>query len=349
MEESLKSDVVLGVDLGWVSQLESLGFCWLDEQNEVVDPIVAAKRLGADTVRLRVFVDPPSYGFWVKPEKKVAEHKIPGGLVMLGFCDKDSVMAMSKRVKALDMKLMIDFHYSDHFADPVFQDIPKAWSSFDDRGLAEKVAEHTTDVLRALKDEGITPEYVQIGNEINNGLLLPQGSIKEHPKETVNILNSAYEAVKAVFPETCVVTHVSVGHVLKYVRAFFDTYFAYGGYSDMIGLSYYPAWFEERHDPEAFLEVLNEIHRLYNKDIILSEIGGRDSEEEETYCLLRDTLQLMDKTEGNALKGVIYWEPEANSAALPDEYPLGAARLVEKKTLQYTKALSAYKNYREGL
>ena len=198
-----------------------------------------------------------------------------------------------------------------------------------------------------LKKEGIDPEYVQVGNEINNGLLFPIGSIREHPKEMVEILNCGYDAVKEIFPDTQVVTHVSAGHILEYVTGFFDVYFRYGGKTDMIGLSYYPAWFQERHKPQEFLKVLNEIHRLYGKDIVLSEIGGIDNEEEETYHLLLDTLELTNSVEDHALKGMVYWEPEVNRAAVPDGYPLGAAKLVEKKKLHYTKALSAYKNYRE--
>lgn len=343
----MRTDTILGVDLGWVSQLESIGYQWIDDMEKVVDPIVAAKNLGANMVRLRVFVNPPDYGFWIKPDKEMKGRKIEGGLVMLGFCDKDSVVEMSKRAKNAGMKLMIDFHYSDHFADPAFQDIPKEWEELDYCQLEEKVSEHTKNVLHALKKEGITPDYVQVGNEINNGVLFPMGCIKEHPKEMVGILNSGYEAVKEVFPETCVIAHVSAGQILEYVKSFFDVYFMHGGKTDMIGLSYYPAWFQERHNPEQFLDVLNEIYRLYGKEIVLSEIGGKDTEDEETYCLLRDTLQLIDKVDEKALKGIIYWEPEANRDILPDRYPLGAARLVGKKKLQYTKALSAYKNYWE--
>ena len=337
----------MGVDLGWISQLESIGYQWVDTNNEKIDPILAAKEMGANTVRLRVFVDPPTYGFWIKPDREIREHKIEGGLVMLGFCDQDSVVSMAERVKKEGMKLMVDFHYSDHFADPVFQDIPKGWTQLDSTQIREKVSEHTRTVLYALKNEGIVPEYVQVGNEINNGLLFPIGSIREHPREMVEILNCGYDAVKEIFPDTQVVTHVSAGHILEYVTGFFDVYFRYGGKTDVIGLSYYPAWFRERHKPQEFLKVLNEIHRLYGKDIVLSEIGGIDNEEEETYHLLLDTLKLTDSVEGYALKGMVYWEPEVNRAAVPDGYPLGAARLVGKKKLHYTKALSAYKNYRE--
>lgn len=347
MEDILRTDTILGVDLGWVSQLESIGYCWIDDADNNIDPIIAAKSLGANTVRLRVFVNPPDYGFWIKPDKEMKGHKIEGGLVMLGFCDKDSVVEMSKRAKNAGMKLMVDFHYSDHFADPAFQDMPKAWEHLDYTSLKEKLSEHTKAVLLALKENGIMPEYVQVGNEINNGILNPIGDFHEHPEEMVGLLNCGYDAVKEVFPESIVVAHVSAGQILEYVKGFFDVYFQYGGKTDMIGLSYYPAWFQERHKPDEFLHVLNEIYHLYGKNIILSEIGGKDTEEEETYCLLRDTLQLIDKVNEKALKGIIYWEPEANRDILPDRYPLGAANLVGKKKLQYTKALSAYKNYWE--
>lgn len=344
-EGTLKTDTVLGVDLGWVSQLESMGYQWVDENQELIDPVIAAKQLGANLVRLRVFVNPPAYGFWVKPDKVIKDYKIDGGLVMLGFCDKDSVVEMSKRIKAVGMKLMIDFHYSDHFADPAFQDIPKEWENLDSKSLKEKISEHTKEVLLSFKAEGITPEYVQVGNEINNGILLPMGSIKEYPEETIEFLNRGYEAVKEVFPDSHVVMHVSAGQILEYVKGFFDVYFEHGGKADLIGLSYYPAWFQERHKPEEFLNVLNEVYHSYGKEIILSEIGGLDEEAEETYCLLKDTLALIDKVDANAFKGVIYWEPEVNREILPDNYPLGAASLVDKKKLQYTKAISAYKNY----
>lgn len=344
----MKDDTILGVDLGWASQLESIGFQWVDEAGKCTDAIKGAKEMGANTVRLRVFVDPPVYGFWVKPKTEFHEHIMKGGLVMLGFCDKDSVVEMAKRVKEQDMKLMIDFHYSDHFADPMFQDTPKAWEEDDFEGLKKKLAEHTRDVMTALKEAGITPEYVQVGNEVNSGILLPVGSRTEHPKEMVELLNTGYDAVKEISPKTCVITHVSMGHMWNVVQDFFDVFNKYQGKTDMIGLSYYPAWVMERHNPAEFLITLNQIVATYEKPIVLSEIGGYDYEEKETYELLADTLELVNKVNGGALKGMVYWEPETVSSIMPDGYPLGAAKLVGEKKLQYTNALSAYRDYQKG-
>lgn len=344
-KDKVMEDMILGVDLGWVSQLESIGYRWVDGEERPTDPIEAAKKLGANTVRLRVFVNPPEYGFWVKPSKEFRGHEIKGGLVMLGFCDKDGVVGMARRVKKNGMRLMIDFHYSDHFADPMFQDVPDAWTDLDMEGMVEKVAFHTREVLTALKDAGAVPEYVQVGNEVNTGILLPAGSRQEHPEELVRFLNAGYDAVKEVCPQTCVVTHVGMGHIWEQVKAFFDVFFRHEGKTDMIGLSYYPAWFQEKHDPETFLNMLNQAWRTYRKPVVLSEIGGRDDEEEETYHLLSDTLALMERSDGKSLKGMVYWEPETNKEVMPDKYPLGAARLKGRKTLQYTKALAAYGDY----
>lgn len=122
--------MVLGADLGWVSQLESRGIKWVDDNAEPIDPIQAVKNMGANTVRLRVFVNPPGDALWKKKD---------GTVCMLGFADKKSVLAASERVRDMGMDLMIDFHYSDHFADPEYQDIPKAWENDDAKGLTRRV------------------------------------------------------------------------------------------------------------------------------------------------------------------------------------------------------------------
>ena len=146
----MEDNFAYGVDLGWLSQLEERGVRWVDISGRPdlpggpdksgkpdrpgaadgalggggreVDPLCKMKELGADSVRLRVFVNPPREAFWTKKD---------GTQCMLGFCDKDSVLEMSRRVKKAGMRLMIDFHYSDHFADPEYQDIPAEWEKED--------------------------------------------------------------------------------------------------------------------------------------------------------------------------------------------------------------------------
>lgn len=340
----MRQKIAYGVDIGWVGQLESMGFSWVDSNKNVTDPIREAQNLGADSVRLRVFVNPPKSAFWKKPD---------GAECMLGFCDAANVLKMCQRADSMGMRLMIDFHYSDHFADPVYQDIPEAWRAEDGKGLAGCVAAHTEEVLTLLKDHGIYPEWVQVGNEINPGILLPAGSRKENPAALIRMLNAGYDTVKKCFPDCKVVTHVA-GVLVIDVCSFYDIFFELGGRTDVLGLSYYPYWYcmipdkktdGESLSPRMLREEMIRLTRRYQKPVLIAEIGGPDTEEEETYLLLRETIRELNAYGEET--GIFYWEPEVNAKLLPDHYPLGAARLVEKHVLQYTKALSAYRDSRQ--
>lgn len=334
-----------GVDLGWVSQLEDQGYIWIEEQGKIVDPIQAAKNCGADSVRLRVFVNPPEEAYWTKKN---------GVTCMLGFCAPQDVLKVSKRAMALGMRLMIDFHYSDHFADPQYQDVPEQWSQDTISMLHEHVYRHTKDVLTLLKENDVEPEWVQVGNEINTGLLLPYGSFRDAPETMVSLLNSGYDAVKEIFPNCQVITHLSAGHMAEAIQRFFDTFFALGGKTDIIGLSHYPYWFNMYGSNLGLAPVeptadylysrLHSYWQRYRKPVMICEVGELDTEEEISYDLVAATVQAVKRLPDGYGAGVFYWEPEANSAVLPDLYPLGAARLLEGKQLQYTKALSAYRN-----
>lgn len=124
--------IVKGVDLGWLTQLEATKVSWVDAKGEKVDPLKYMKEMGVNGVRLRVFVNPPEEAYWNKKDNERC---------MLGFCDIESVVRMAKRVKSEGLSLMIDIHYSDHFADPEYQDIPEAWLNEDFEGLKEKVTQ----------------------------------------------------------------------------------------------------------------------------------------------------------------------------------------------------------------
>lgn len=337
--------MILGADVSWITQLEEQGYRWVDDTGVQVDPIQAAQNLGVNTVRLRIFVNPPASAYWEKPAINFKGHMMPGGWTMLGYCDKNSISKLAKRAKALGMDLMIDLHYSDHFADPVFQDIPAAWAQDTADELVQRVSDHTEDVLNTLKSAGVAPEYVQVGNELNMGLLLPVGSFHDAPDQMIRMLNAGYDAVKRCCPDTTVVTHISSGHDLHYIKLFFDVFFAKGGKTDMIGLSYYPYWFGIQHDFHEFLDTLSQTAACYGKPIVLSEIGERYDEPEKSYSLLADTLRVLEHVPDHQGVGMFYWEPEVSAEPLPDRYLLGAACLTGEKTLQYTKALRAYLDY----
>lgn len=325
--------MVLGADLGWVSQLESRGVRWVDDKGDPIDPIQAVKNLGANTVRLRVFVDPPEDALWQKKD---------GTVCMLGFADAGSVLAVSERVRDMGMDLMIDFHYSDHFADPEYQDIPKAWENDDAKGLARRVYAHTKEVLTMLTEKGIFPGWVQVGNEINPGILLPEGSLKEAPENLIAFLNAGYDAVKECCPECRVITHTSGVHSPQWCEPFWDKFFECGGKTDVMGFSHYPYWFNTEQSADFLHGYLAHYLERYQKPIMICEIGSPEDDEDKSYELILNTVTALKRLPENMGLGALYWEPEVGAALLPDKYPLGASRLLGENTLQFTRALRAY-------
>lgn len=329
-------NMIYGVDLGWASQLESMGYQWLNEQGKETDLITASKELGVNAVRLRVFVDPPKEAVWQKRENEKC---------MLGFCDREGVLAMAERVKLQGLKLMLGFHYSDHFADPEFQDMPKAWKGENGNQLELKVAEHTKGVLGFLKEHGIYPDWVQVGNEINNGMMWPAGSLKNAREQLVRFLNAGYEAVKEVCPDSRVITHLASVMDDTQCMPFWENFFACGGKTDILGFSYYPYWEKFESNKNKLAEKLKEYTRRYGKPVMIVEVGGLDDDEEGCYRIVADCIEAVKTLKGQEESGVFYWEPEAAAEILPDRYPLGAARLVGEKVLQYNKALQAYRDH----
>lgn len=336
----MNKNIAFGVDLGWLSQLEAQGVLWVDEKDKPIDPIEALMEMGANSVRLRVFVNPPKDAYWKKREEETC---------MLGFADADSVLEMSKRVKEKGLTLMIDFHYSDHFADPQFQDIPEAWKQDDNEGLRNRVYKHTKEVLTLLTENGIYPEWVQVGNEINPGLLLPNGSRKDSSEVMVSFLNAGYDAVKECCPECQVITHIAGIDKADWVAPFLEAFFTAGGKTDIIGFSHYPYWYKlmsEETEMEDLQENLTKFSDKYQKPVMVVEVGGPENEEKETYDLLCTTIEAVMNVPDDRGLGVYYWEPEVGRDLLPDKYPLGAAVTVRENTLKFTKAMTAYKKYR---
>ena len=328
--------MIKGADIGWLSMLEQLGMSYVDDKMQVSDPLDLLKGFGINTVRLRLFVDPPGSCCWRKNN---------GQRVMLGFCDKAKVLEAAKRAKDKGFKLMICFHYSDHFADPEYQDVPKLWSAADDVWAAALIQEHTERFLESLKDADIEPELVQIGNEINNGMLFPLGKYPEEKRSLAKFLTSGYDAVKQVFPNAKVVTHLAEGNNRKKFEEFFDDIIGhYKAKTDVIGMSYYPYWIGK-----TYKETINDLSvnmlkcaSKYDKDVMICEIGGLETEAEETAKMIRLALEAVEVVPDNRGLGVIYWEPDACSKVLPDNYPLGACRMVGDNKLQFTEAMKAF-------
>ena len=177
--------------------------------------------------------------------------------------------------------------------------------------LLNDVYKHTYEVVSALKATGVTPEWVQIGNEIPGGMLWPEGST-DNWNQLGQLLNKGYEATKAVDKNIKVIVHVDEGNNNAKFRTFFDNATAQNVKYDIIGLSYYPYWIKKDYT-ETITDLefnLNDMVKRYNKDVMIVEVGGEDDKVQNTYELLKATIEAVKKVPNNRGLGVMYWEPQ---------------------------------------
>jgi arabinogalactan endo-1,4-beta-galactosidase len=129
---------------------------------------------------------------------------------------------MAKRLKAQNIKLLVDFHYADSWADPSKQPKPKAWENLDFEGLKKALYDHTIDICNSLKAQGTPPDMVQVGNEITNSMLWPNGKNDQSFDNLAALLKEGVQAVKACSPETLIMLHVDNGGNNEMYRRWFD-------------------------------------------------------------------------------------------------------------------------------
>lgn len=281
-----------GADVGWLPQMEATGYHFYDADGTEKDCLQLLKDRGMNTIRLRV---------WVNPSNDKTN----------GHCSKAETVAMAVRAKNMGMRIMIDFHYSDSWADPAKQNKPGAWANHTFAELLNDVYDHTFDVLTALKTAGVTPEWVQIGNEIPGGMLWPEGSTNNY-SQLAQLLNKGYEATKAVNTAIKVIVHVDEGNNNAKFRWFFDNATTYHVKYDVIGLSYYPFWINSDYTATInnLSANLNDMVSRYNKEVMVVEVGGDFTLVQNTHDMLVAVINAVKNVPNNKGLGVIYWEPE---------------------------------------
>src|SRR5262245_49241016 len=163
------------------------------------------------------------------------------------------------------MKIMIDFHYSDTWADPGHQTKPAAWASQDFNTLKQSLANHTTSVLNTLKSNGITPTWVQVGNETNDGMLWPDGKASANMNNFAQLVAAGCNAVKSVDASIKVIVHVSNGYDNSLFRWLFDGLKNNSAQWDIIGMSLYPASSNWSTLNSQCLTNMNDMVSRYNK------------------------------------------------------------------------------------
>jgi beta-galactosidase len=212
-----------------------------------------------------------------------------------GFCDLQHTLQMAKRIKAAGMKFLLDFHYSDYWADPGKQYKPAAWKNMSFDQMKQSLYDFTKQVITALKQQGTTPDMVQIGNEINHGMVWPEGSIAS-VNNLAQLISAGTAAVKSVDPNIEIMLHVALGGQNEETVFFIDNMIARNVRFDMIGLSYYPQWHGTLDD---LRDNMNDLVRRYNKDIVVVEYSAK---KQEVHKLVFDL-------PNNKGKGAFIWEP----------------------------------------
>jgi len=290
--DEVKAQFVKGADIGWLPQMESTGYIFYDSTGAQKDCMQILKDHGINTVRLRVWVNP-------------SNDKING------HCSKKEVAALALRAKNMGMRIMIDFHYSDSWADPGKQTKPAAWAGDTFSQLLTDLYNHTYGVIDTLLTIGARPDWVQVGNEITGGILWPDGSTSNWP-QLAQLLNKGYDAVKTVDSTIKVIIHLDQGNDNSRFRTFFDYATTYHVRYDIIGASYYPYWLGSDYTSTIadLGNNLNDISARYGKEVMVVETGGDYTAVQNTYNMLLAVLGKVSAVPDKKGQGVIYWEPE---------------------------------------
>ena len=293
------------------------------------DVITWTKQQGWNAARVRLFVN---------PENASAEHRGQGVIQNL-----DTVKVLGRRIKEAGMQFMLDFHYSDSWADPVKQFTPAEWAGLDDDALTQKVYEYTRDCLRALKAAGATPDYIQTGNEISYGMLwgpvgTPNSQLKKcysgdetNWERFTNLLKAAGRACREECPQAKIILHTERVAKPSIMLNFYNQMKSKQVDYDIIGLSYYPYY----HG--SLTNLANALNNLANnyqdKDIMIVETGycyhyaiSGDYDLSSTWPITYEgqrkfTEDLVARLKPySKVKGLFWWFPEANEYGLGGNY-----------------------------
>lgn len=281
-----------GADVGWLTQMEAAGIKFYNNSGTEQDCIQILKDKGINSIRLRA---------WVHPSD--------------GWNNTVDVVAKAKRAKELGLKIMIDFHYSDSWADPGKQPKPAAWANLSFDLMKTAMRDYTKGVMDTLKQNDITPDWVQVGNETNDGMLWEDGRASAHMSNFADLVKAGYSAVKEVSPSTKVIVHLSNGYDNNLFRWMFDGLKTNGVSYDIIGMSLYPSYAPQgianwASVNEQCLANMNDMMGRYDKPVMIVEVGMPANQPDICKAFLSDIISKTKSVAGGYGLGVFYWEPE---------------------------------------
>lgn len=327
--DNLSPDFIMGADVSMLAQIEASGGKFYQDGVDT-DALTILKDHGVNWIRLRIWNDPTD----------AAGNPLGGG-----NNDLARTVAVAARAKALGLKFLLDFHYSDWWADPSQQTMPKAWVGLSLADLETAVYDYTANVIQTLSDAYAMPDMVQIGNEVNGGMLWPVGKTWREGSETIGgydafaaLLTSGIQAVRDSDPSgddpaarTKIVIHLANGGDNELYRRVFDALTAREVDFDVIGLSYYSYWHGSLAD---LISNMNDISQRYDKDVVIAEaayavtlndkdgfpnlfagerdqyLGGYKATVQGQATAVRDVMAAVAQVPDGRGLGIFYWEPD---------------------------------------
>lgn len=321
VEKGAEMEFVKGMDLSTLKEVEECGGRFFDAgiEEDVIDIL---KKYGMNSVRLRL---------WNHPYSK------EGIAYGAGTNDLSTTIQLAKRCLSKNMGFLLDFHYSDFWADPGKQNLPKAWREFDDNQLEDAIYRYTFEVMEKLRREEAYPTLVQIGNEVTNGLLWPYGKVPNY--DTIaKFISAGIRAVRSLDPHIPIMIHLDNGGNNELYREWFDQYLKRGEDFQIIGLSFYPFWHGNLND---LSNNMNDLAKRYGKELIIAEVSmGYTMEDYADYerleaferkgmatkpellekldypmtkqgqaDFMQDLMERLRQVPGGLGKGFYYWEP----------------------------------------
>lgn len=295
----------LGGDISGTTADEARGRFVENSEGVRTETTQLMKDYGMNATRLRVWVDPKD-----------------------GFCSPEDVLKLAKRSRDLGMPVMIDFHYSDWWADPGKQNPPKAWLGKDLKETCRLLADHTKSTLELLKKNNIDVKWIQIGNETTHGFLWPMGKFEDNPGQYAELTKAGIKAAREVYPHADIIIHLDNGFDRALYDRVFDSLKANGVEWDQIGMSIYPFWaMEGKFEPSELMTLVDSMANIrhlkqkYGTDVMIVETGvdGRYPEQGKQFldALIKGAKTLTD----GACTGIFYWAPEWDCEG---DYHLGA-------------------------
>lgn len=341
---------LLGGDISLLPTYEKAGTKFRDAQGKARPLLRILKDSHWNAARVRLFVNPDE-----APDENKDE----------GVCQSlDYITPLCKQIKSEGMNLMLDFHYSDTWADPGKQFTPKAWANCSPEQLCDSVYSHTRRALRHLKQNGCAPDLIQVGNEITFGMLWPTAKVDPMTDDRWNILTSLLKsgvrACREECPQARVIIHTEHAGDCNMTRNYYQRLARYGVDYDIIGLSYYPMWHKDI--PNLSLTLDSIASEFPQKEIMIVETAFYYSHENDRWAKSADeysdlypisedgqaqfTRELVAMLKKHPkVTGLYWWFPEENESGKKVISSWINRGLFNNRTGRTTKAMAEFEKY----